>query len=151
MGRRRERIQVRAGVALCLVICFDGRSNCRPERWDDVPDAVNEIPSVYGHLMTFIAGAHACIGYRFSVTECVYHVIAPLSLAKACRGATRIISLLTKDFRRIKALLFTLVRTFEFELALEPDDIIRKTGIVGRPLIASNPSAGPQLPLLIRL
>jgi cytochrome P450 len=70
--------------------------------------------------MTFIAGAHACIGYRFSVIE-------------------------------IKALLFTLLRTFEFELALEPDDITRKTGIVGRPLIASNPSAGPQLPLLIRL
>ncbi|KAF8491338.1 cytochrome P450 [Russula emetica] len=92
----------------------------RPERWDDTPDAVNGLPSVYGHLMTFIAGTHACIGYRFSVTE-------------------------------IKALLFTLVRTFEFELALEPEDIIRKTGIVGRPIIASNPSAGPQLPLLIRL
>ena len=100
--------------------------------------------------MTFIAGAHACIGYRFSVTECVYHIITPLSLAKACRGC-RIAVLLTNYFRRIKALLFTLVRTFEFELALEPDDIIRKTGIVGRPLIASNPSAGPQLPLLIRL
>ncbi|KAN0109020.1 cytochrome P450 monooxygenase [Russula decolorans] len=92
----------------------------RPERWDDIPDAVKGLPSVYGHLMTFIAGAHACIGYRFSVTE-------------------------------IKALLFTLVRTFEFELALEPDDVIRKTAIVGRPFIASNPSAGPQLPLLIRL
>ncbi|KAF8491342.1 cytochrome P450 [Russula emetica] len=92
----------------------------RPERWDDVPDAANRLPSIYGHLMTFIAGAHACIGYRFAVVE-------------------------------IKALLFTLVRTFEFELALEPEDIIRKTGIVGRPIIASNPSAGPQLPLLIRL
>ncbi|KAI0280140.1 cytochrome P450 [Russula aff. rugulosa BPL654] len=92
----------------------------RPERWDDIPDAVKGLPSVYGHLMTFIAGAHACIGYRFSVIE-------------------------------IKALLFTLLRTFEFELAIEPADIIRKTGIVGRPLIASNPSAGPQLPLLIRL
>jgi cytochrome P450 len=92
----------------------------RPERWDDIPDAVKGLPSVYGHLLTFTAGGHACIGYRFSVTE-------------------------------IKALLFTLVRTFEFELALEPDDIIRKTAIVGRPFIASNPSAGPQLPLLIRL
>jgi hypothetical protein len=60
-------------------------------------------------------------------------------------------SLLTDYVYRIKALLFTLLRTFEFELAIEPADIIRKTGIVGRPLIASNPSAGPQLPLLIRL
>ena len=48
-------------------------------------------------------------------------------------------------------LLFTLVHAFQFDLTLEPDDIIRKTGIVGRPFIASNPSAGPQLPLLIRL
>lgn len=92
----------------------------RPERWDDIPEAVNALPSIYGHLMTFIAGAHACIGFRFSVIK-------------------------------IKAILFTLVRTFEFDLALQPEDIARRTGIVGRPFIASNPSAGPQLPLLIRL
>ncbi len=61
------------------------------------------------------------------------------------------IHLLIDYFRRIKAILFTLVRTFEFDLALQPEDIERKTGIVGRPIIASNPSAGPQLPLLIRL
>ena len=51
----------------------------------------------------------------------------------------------------MKALLFTLVRGFEFELALPAEDVVRKTGIVGRPVIASNPNAGPQLPLLIRL
>ena len=95
--------------------------------------------------MTFIAGAHACIGYRFSVIECVYHMITLLA-RKAWRPGS-----ITNYFRRIKALLFTLVRTFEFELALEPDDIIRKSQIVGRPVIASNPSAGSQLPLLIRL
>ena len=83
MGRRRERIQVRAIVILCHVVPFDGEY-CRPERWDDIPEAVKGLPSVYGHLVTFIAGAHACIGYRFSVTEYVYHII--ISLAKACRG-----------------------------------------------------------------
>lgn len=51
---------------------------------------------------------------------------------------------------RMKALLFTLVRSLEFELAIEPEDIGRKTNIVGRPYICSNPGAGPQLPLLIR-
>jgi len=80
---------------------------------------VNGLPSVYGHLVTFIAGAHACIGYHFSIIE-------------------------------IKALLFTLVRGFEFELALSAEDVVRMTTIVGRPGIASNPAAGPQLPLLIR-
>jgi len=54
------------------------------------------------------------------------------------------------SLRRIKALLFTLVRGFEFELALPAEDIIRTTFIVGHPTIASNPAAGPQLPLLIR-
>ncbi|KAH9005441.1 cytochrome P450 [Lactarius hatsudake] len=91
----------------------------RPERWESVPEAAHALPSVYGHLLTFIAGAHACIGYRFSVVE-------------------------------IKALLFTLVRAFEFELALPAEDIVRRTSVVGRPVVASNPAAGPQLPLLIR-
>ena len=58
---------------------------------------------------------------------------------------------MTNYLCRIKALLFTLVRAFEFELAMSAEDIVRKTGIVGRPVIASNPTAGPQLPLLIRL
>ncbi|KAI0260279.1 cytochrome P450 [Gloeopeniophorella convolvens] len=91
----------------------------RPERWNDEPTAARALPSVYGHLMTFIAGAHACIGYRFSVVE-------------------------------MKAILFTLVRAFEFSLALPPDDIVRKTMIVGRPVVSSNPAAGPQLPILVR-
>ncbi|KAH8985284.1 cytochrome P450 [Lactarius akahatsu] len=75
----------------------------RPERWESVPEAAHAVPSVYGHLATFIA-----------------------------------------------ALLFTLVRGFEFELALPAEDIVRRTSIVGRPVVASNPAAGPQLPLLIR-
>ena len=29
------------------------------------------MPGVWGHLLTFLGGPHACIGYRFSITECV--------------------------------------------------------------------------------
>jgi hypothetical protein len=47
---------------LCLSVC-------RPERWDAIPEGVKAIPGVFGNLMTFITGAHACIGYRFAVTE----------------------------------------------------------------------------------
>ena len=36
---------------------------------------MNALPSVYSHLLTFIAGAHACIGFRFSVIECVAIII----------------------------------------------------------------------------
>ncbi|KAF7796927.1 hypothetical protein EIP86_008112 [Pleurotus ostreatoroseus] len=50
----------------------------------------------------------------------------------------------------MKSLLFTLVKSFEFELAIQAEDVGRKSNIVGRPYICSNPGAGPQLPLLIR-
>ncbi|KAH8985283.1 cytochrome P450 [Lactarius akahatsu] len=103
----------------------DDANEFRPERWESVPEAAHAVPSVYGHLATFIAGAHACIGYRFS-----------------CRRV--------RDAHAIKAILFTLVRAFEFELALPAEDIVRRTSIVGRPVVASNLAAGPQLPLLIR-
>ncbi|KAH9965560.1 cytochrome P450 [Lactifluus volemus] len=91
----------------------------RPERWENLPEAVHGFPSVYGHLSTFSAGPHACIGYRFTIAE-------------------------------VKALLFTLVRAFEFELALPADDIVCKSGAVSHPVVASNPAVGRQLPLLIR-
>ncbi|KAH8985286.1 hypothetical protein EDB92DRAFT_1802610 [Lactarius akahatsu] len=55
------------------------------------------------------------------------------------------------SWRKLKAFLFTLVRAFEFEKALPADDIVLKTTVVGRPVVASNPAAGSQLPLLIRL
>ena len=51
---------------------------------------------------------------------------------------------------RTKALLFAIVRHFEFELAVSPLDLMRRSFIVGRPALTSNPSAGAQLPLLIR-
>ena len=80
-------MRTNSGTRKCHPLSYLTVEYCRPERWDDIPDAVKELPSVYGHLMTFIAGAHACIGYRFSVTESVYHIITPLPLSKACRGA----------------------------------------------------------------
>ncbi|KAB5588790.1 Cytochrome P450 family protein [Ceratobasidium theobromae] len=41
----------------------------RPERWDNLPHAVKDMPGVWSHIMTFLHGPHACIGYRFSVVE----------------------------------------------------------------------------------
>ena len=69
-----------------------------------------------------------------------------------CRSLVSII-ILTDTVRslRMKALLFAIVRFFEFELAVEPEDIVRRTNVVGRPFIDSNIEAGSQLPLLIRL
>ncbi|KAG8829956.1 hypothetical protein FRB91_007152 [Serendipita sp. 411] len=50
----------------------------------------------------------------------------------------------------MKALLFALIRSFEFKLAVDADDVIGKVGIVTRPALRSRPEEGHQLPLLIR-
>ncbi|KAF8451114.1 cytochrome P450 [Boletus edulis BED1] len=90
-----------------------------PERWQSIPEAVSHIPGVWGHLMSFLGGPRACIGYRFSLVE-------------------------------MKAILFTLVRAFEFELAVPVSEIGKKSTIVQRPVLRSDPKNKSQLPLLIQ-
>ncbi|KAF7369611.1 Cytochrome P450 [Mycena venus] len=41
----------------------------KPERWEQLPKAVDAIPSVWGNMLTFLAGPHNCIGFRFSLAE----------------------------------------------------------------------------------
>ena len=52
----------------------------------------------------------------------------------------------------MKALLFTLVKAFEFDLAVPGQDIGKTPGAGQRPIILTNPSQEPavQLPLIIR-
>ncbi len=50
----------------------------------------------------------------------------------------------------MKALLFTLVRAFEFELAVPPEEIIKKAMIVQRPVVASEKEKGNQMPLRLK-
>ncbi|KAJ8482004.1 hypothetical protein ONZ51_g5636 [Trametes cubensis] len=91
----------------------------RPERWENPPEALSTIPGVWGHLLTFAGGPHACIGYRFSIAE-------------------------------LKVLLFTLVRAFEFELAVDPADITCVGMFTRRPAVDGELNKGTQLPLLVR-
>lgn len=51
----------------------------------------------------------------------------------------------------MKAILFTLIRTFDFELAVPKEDIVKKRGLVLRPLVVSEPEAGNQMPLIVKL
>ncbi|PPQ73604.1 hypothetical protein CVT24_008062 [Panaeolus cyanescens] len=50
----------------------------------------------------------------------------------------------------MKALLFTLIRAFEFELAVPANEISRVSTIVQRPVLTSDPDKHNQMPLLIR-
>ncbi|KAL0573184.1 hypothetical protein V5O48_008777 [Marasmius crinis-equi] len=90
----------------------------KPERWENLPDAVKSVPGVWGNLLTFLGGPHACIGWRFALVE-------------------------------TKALVFTLVRAFEFELAVPKEDVMIKRGfVVLRPEVKGR--EGNQLPVNIR-
>ncbi|KAF8497510.1 cytochrome P450 [Russula emetica] len=127
-GVKRHELRVREGDMIVIPILAIHRlkslwgedaDEFKPERWEAIPEAVKAIPGVFGNLMTFITGAHACIGYRFAVTE-------------------------------MKAILFGFVRSFDFELAVPPAQITRKSLIVARPFLTSDQDSGPQLPLIIR-
>ncbi|KAL1745738.1 cytochrome P450 [Schizophyllum fasciatum] len=50
----------------------DDASEWKPERWlDSLPKSVTDahVPGVYSHLMTFLGGGRACIGFKFSQLE----------------------------------------------------------------------------------
>lgn len=53
---------------------------------------------------------------------------------------------------RIKALLFTLIRAFEFELAIPASEIGKKISpvVVQRPVLINDPQAGNQMPMLVK-
>ncbi|KAJ7778746.1 cytochrome P450 [Mycena maculata] len=126
-GTLHETIKVNKGQAIVIpildmnhdkAIWGPNATEFIPERWESQVIS-NSIPGVWGHMLTFLGGPRACIGYRFSLVE-------------------------------TKALLFALVRAFEFELAVPVADIGKKSGIVTRPVVRSQPEVGAQMPLLIK-
>lgn len=91
----------------------------RPERWlpgGSLPNGVREMPSLA--FPTFLAGARGCIGFRFTMVECV-----SLSLLPRLITTTNAYSLLF----RMKIILFSLVRTVNFKLAVPVEDVVPKT------------------------
>ncbi|KAJ6529848.1 cytochrome P450 [Mycena capillaripes] len=77
-GRLYDRIRIRKGTSIRIPISAvhrdkeiwgDDADTFRPERWEAIPEAVGGIPSVWGNLLTFLAGPHNCIGFRFSLVE----------------------------------------------------------------------------------
>jgi cytochrome P450 len=51
---------------------------CSPDRWlNGIPETAKAVPGIYGPLLTFINGSHACIGWRFALIEMkvILHVL----------------------------------------------------------------------------
>ncbi|CAE6431261.1 unnamed protein product [Rhizoctonia solani] len=55
------------GINMVRDVWGEDAAAFRPERWENLPDAVKANPSIYGGMMTFSHGPRACIGFRFSV------------------------------------------------------------------------------------
>lgn len=51
----------------------------------------------------------------------------------------------------MKALLFTLLRSFEFTMALPAESIEKRSVIVARPYVKNNTASGAQMPLVVRV
>ncbi|KAF9565111.1 cytochrome P450 [Agrocybe pediades] len=80
-GSEIREIPIQAGTNVIVGIAA---ANCNPELWGPdsyewkperwlkpLPEAVPQahIPGVYSHIMTFLAGGRACIGFKFSLIE----------------------------------------------------------------------------------
>ncbi|CUA72792.1 Cytochrome P450 97B3, chloroplastic [Rhizoctonia solani] len=77
-GKVQNGIRVQKGDSIGIPVLAMNRAkdvwgedalNFKPERWDNLPEAVKDMPGIWSHLMTFIHGPHACIGYRFALIE----------------------------------------------------------------------------------
>jgi len=127
-GRVQDSIRVPKGTFAIIPIMAVNKSKAiwgedadefRPERWEKLPEGAASIPGVWGHILTFLGGPRACIGYRFSLVE-------------------------------MKALIFVLVRAFEFSLAVPADEIVAKSVVVRRPYLRSDQKKGVQMPLVLK-
>jgi len=126
-GVSHDSIRVQAGDLVGIEIILMNKSKelwgedadkFRPERWSEDLGGANAIPGVYSHMLTFIGGPRACIGYRFSIIEA-------------------------------KALLFTLIRSFEFA-PVPGKEIGINNVIVARPNVKGEDVKGLQLPMIVK-
>lgn len=85
-----------------------------------------------------------------SVPDAVQHIPGVWANQMSFLGGPRACIGYRFSLIEMKALIFALVRAFEFELAVPPEEIIKKSTAVQRPLVRSEMVKGCQLPLLIK-
>lgn len=55
------------------------------------------------------------------------------------------------DSHRMKALLFTLIRSFEFSMVFAPESFQKRSFVVTRPYLRGEEKKGAQMPLMVKL
>ncbi|KAG8817419.1 hypothetical protein FRC17_011243 [Serendipita sp. 399] len=77
-GRWRDRIYMKKGDGVFLPLLLMNRleeiwgsdaAEFNPDRWLNLPEATNSVPSVWGNQFSFLSGPRSCIGFRFAVME----------------------------------------------------------------------------------
>ncbi|EIN09227.1 cytochrome P450 [Punctularia strigosozonata HHB-11173 SS5] len=128
-GVKKTTIRVQSGDAIYIPILTMNRLKSiwgedahefRPERW------INSVPGTVSEVPGVWSNLLSFLG---GPRNCIGHKFSVIEM---------------------KAIIFVLVRAFEFSLATKPEDIIKKWAIVARPVVASEPNEGNQLPLLVR-
>ncbi|KXN81835.1 Cytochrome P450 4B1 [Leucoagaricus sp. SymC.cos] len=126
-GNVRDSILVQKGQSLFVPILAINRSE---ELWG--PDAREFKPERWATVPECASAVPGVWG----------NILTFLGGPRACIGYRFSLS-------EMKALLFTLVRAFEFELAVSASEIGKRSGIVQRPVLINDLKAGNQMPLLI--
>jgi hypothetical protein len=128
----------------------------RPERWENVPSAASGIPTVWANLFTFGAGPTNCT-YSCSCdfTHCDPHRHRVPLFPRRVRPIPAVFCVFSPSTdrffaRRIKALLFTLLRAFEFEPAVPKGGIGPTASPLQGPIVLTEPEKGTQLPLILK-
>ncbi|KAF7334967.1 hypothetical protein MVEN_02246700 [Mycena venus] len=128
-GTVHESLRIRKGEPIIIPIIA---MNCDGEIWG--PDAMKFIPERWDAPPP---GASAIPGVWG-------HMLTFIGGPRSCIG-------FRFSLVEMKALIFTLVRSFEFELAVPIGEMGKKgTAIVQRPIVVTDRAAGNQLPLFVR-
>ncbi|KAJ7035260.1 cytochrome P450 [Mycena alexandri] len=127
-GVSHETIRIRKGTTVTIPILALNRD---VQIWG--PDAMEFIPERW----------EAPIPNASSIPGVWGHMLSFLGGSRSCIG-------FRFSLVEMKALIFTLIRGLEFELAVPITEMGKGTAIVQRPLVRTDMGAGNQLPLLVR-
>jgi len=107
--------------------------------------AIHKDKSIWGEdALDFRPGRWECLPGSVNTLPGVWsHLLSFWGGPRSCIGFRFAIT-------EMKALLFTLVRAFEFDLAVPAEQVSEEIGLGNRPILTTDPEARYQLPLLVK-